>query len=193
MDDPTIPAAWGASAFDDEGLPCRRNVMIEAGVLSCFLYDSTSARRAGTTSTASAVRAGYRSAPGVGARASQLLPGELSAEGVLAHVGDGLLVQSVTGLHSGVNLVSGDFSVGAEGLLVHGGELADAGKGADDRIKHPAHAPWGYRCSQRPRVAALAGGRRNPRYFRNVDERDLNALYPLYARSATNGTKRGPA
>jgi PmbA protein len=124
IDDPTLPAAWGASAFDDEGLACRRNVMIEAGVLSCFLYDSTSARRAGTTSTASAVRAGYRSAPGVGARAAHLLPGELSPEGVLAHVGDGLLVQSVTGLHSGVNLVSGDFSVGAEGLLVRGGELA---------------------------------------------------------------------
>ncbi|HTT88285.1 MAG TPA: TldD/PmbA family protein [Acidimicrobiales bacterium] len=125
MDDPTEPAAWGASAFDDEGLACRRNVMIEEGGLRRFLYDSTSARRAGTASTASAVRAGYTSAPGVGARALQLVPGELSAEEVLAQVGDGLLVQSVTGLHSGVNLVSGDFSVGAEGLLVRGGELAD--------------------------------------------------------------------
>jgi PmbA protein len=125
IDDPTVPSAWGASAFDDEGLACRRNVMIDGGVLRRFLYDSTSARRAGTTSTASAVRAGYRSVPAVGARASALLPGELSPEGVLAHVGDGLLVQSVTGLHSGVNLVSGDFSVGAEGLLVRDGELAD--------------------------------------------------------------------
>jgi PmbA protein len=124
VDDPTLPAAWGAAAFDDEGLACRRNVMIEGGVLRQYLYDSTSARRAATTSTASAVRAGYKSAPGVGARAVQLLPGELSPDDVLAQVGDGLLVQSVTGLHSGVNLVSGDFSVGAEGLLVRGGELA---------------------------------------------------------------------
>jgi PmbA protein len=124
VDDPTTPAAWEAAAFDDEGLACRRNVMIDAGTLSRFLYDSTSARRAGAASTASAVRAGYRSAPGVGARALQLLPGELSPDEVLAEVGEGLLVQSVTGLHSGVNLVSGDFSVGAEGLLVRGGELA---------------------------------------------------------------------
>ena len=66
MDDPTEPAAWGASAFDDEGLACRRNVMIEGGVLRRFLYDSTSARRAGTASTASAVRAGYKTCAGRG-------------------------------------------------------------------------------------------------------------------------------
>jgi PmbA protein len=124
VDDPTNEAAWGASSFDDEGLACRRNTMIEAGVLRSFLYDSTAARRAGTSSTANAVRAGYKSAPGVGARAVYLLPGELSADEVLAEVGDGLLVQSMSGMHSGVNPVSGDFSVGVEGLLVRGGQLA---------------------------------------------------------------------
>jgi PmbA protein len=40
-------------------------------------------------------------------------------------VGDGLYVQSVTGIHSGVNPVSGDFSVGAEGLMIRGGTLAE--------------------------------------------------------------------
>ncbi len=124
VDDPTDQRAWGASRFDDEGLACRRNTMIEDGVLRCFLYDSTSARRAGTVSTASAVRAGFKSAPGVGARAIYLLPGSMNAEEVMGKVGDGLLVQSVSGLHSGVNPVSGDFSVGAEGLLVHDGALA---------------------------------------------------------------------
>jgi PmbA protein len=125
VDDPTVPAAWEAAAYDDEGLACRRNLMIEGGVLRCFLYDSTSARRAGTGSTASAVRAGFKSAPGVGTRAVQLDPGKLSPDEVLAHVGDGLLVQSITGMHSGVNAVSGDFSVGAEGLLVRAGALAE--------------------------------------------------------------------
>jgi PmbA protein len=124
VDDPTEPAAWGAAAFDDEGLACRRNTLIEGGVLRRFLYDSTAARRAGTASTASAVRAGYKTAPGVGARAIYLVPGELGPDELLAQVGNGLLVQSVSGLHSGVNPVSGDFSVGAEGLLVRDGELA---------------------------------------------------------------------
>ena len=124
VDDPTQPAAWRAASFDDEGLACRRNTMIEGGVLRAFLYDSTSARRAGTSSTASAVRAGYKSAPGVGTRAVYLVPGELSPDEVMARMGDGLWVQSLSGLHSGVNPVSGDFSVGAEGLLFQGGELS---------------------------------------------------------------------
>jgi PmbA protein len=123
-DDPTRAEAWGASALDDEGLACRRTVLIEDGALQAFLYDTTSARRAGARSTASAVRAGYKSAPGVGGRAIYLEPGAMSPEQVLAHVGDGLLVQSLSGLHSGVNLVSGDFSAGAEGLLVKDGQLA---------------------------------------------------------------------
>jgi PmbA protein len=97
--------------------------MIEGGVLRAFLYDTTSARRAATSSTASAVRAGYKSAPGVGSRAVYLVPGELSPDEVLARLGEGLLVQSLSGLHSGVNPVSGDFSVGAQGLLFRDGEL----------------------------------------------------------------------
>ncbi|HTV11379.1 MAG TPA: TldD/PmbA family protein [Acidimicrobiales bacterium] len=124
VDDPTNEAAWGASSFDDEGLACRPNTMIDNGALSCFLYDSTSARRAGTSSTASAVRAGFKSAPGVGARAVYLKPGELAPEEVLSHLGHGLLVQSASGFHSGVNPISGDFSVGVEGLLFDGGALA---------------------------------------------------------------------
>jgi PmbA protein len=124
VDDPTLPEAWRAASFDDEGLACRPNTMIEGGVLRAYLYDSTSARRASTSSTASAVRAGYKSAPGVGSRAVYLVPGELSADEVLARLGEGLLVQSLSGLHSGVNPVSGDFSVGAEGLLFRGGELS---------------------------------------------------------------------
>lgn len=123
VDDPTKSEAWGAAATDDEGLASRPNVLIDGGVLRGFLYDTTSARRAGTTSTASATRGGFRSPPGVGVRALFAQPGPLSRDEVLAQVGQGLLVQSLTGLHSGVNLVSGDFSVGAEGLLIEGGAL----------------------------------------------------------------------
>jgi len=125
VDDPTNGLAFGAAAFDAEGLACRRNPLIEGGKLLGYLYDGYAARRAGTTSTASAVRAGFRSTPGVGARAVTLRPGDLDAEGVLAAVGEGLLVQGVIGIHSGVNAVSGDFSVGAEGVMIRGGELAE--------------------------------------------------------------------
>jgi PmbA protein len=124
VDDPTDPEAYGATRYDAEGLATRRNVLIENGVLQRFLYNTYSARRAGTVSTASAVRGGFKSAPGTGARALSLVPGSLSPSAVLAQVGEGLMVQSISGVHSGVNMVSGDFSVGAEGMLIKDGELA---------------------------------------------------------------------
>jgi PmbA protein len=125
VDDPTNPLAYGAAQFDAEGLACRRTTLIEAGRLAAFLYDSYSARLAGTRSTASAVRGGFKSTPGVGARALTLEPGELDQEAIFAAVGDGLFVQGISGVHSGVNRVSGDFSVGAEGLMIRNGVLAE--------------------------------------------------------------------
>jgi PmbA protein len=82
-------------------------------------------RRAGAATTGSAVRGGFKSTPGVGARALHLEPGPLTPDQILASVPEALYVQSVSGLHSGTNPVSGDFSVGAEGLMVRGGELAE--------------------------------------------------------------------
>jgi PmbA protein len=124
VDDPTDPRAYGASSHDGEGLACRRNVLISEGVLGMFVYDTVSARRAGAVSTGSAVRGGFSGTPGAGCRALVLSPGAKGPDEILAAVGDGLYVQSVSGIHSGVNTVSGDFSVGAEGLMIEGGALA---------------------------------------------------------------------
>jgi PmbA protein len=123
VEDPTDARAYGASSHDGEGLACRRNVLISDGILRMFVYDTVSARRAGTTSTGSAVRGGFAGTPGAGCRALLLSPGTKGHEEILAAVGDGLYVQSISGIHSGVNTVSGDFSVGAEGLLIEGGAL----------------------------------------------------------------------
>ncbi|MDQ4068257.1 MAG: TldD/PmbA family protein [Actinomycetota bacterium] len=125
VDDPTNAEAWGAGRFDAEGLASRRNVLVEDGVLRGFLHNSYTGRRCGVASNASAVRGGYRSTPGVGSRALSITPGDRTQEQLMAEVGEGLLVQSVTGLHSGANPVSGDFSVGVEGLLVREGAAAE--------------------------------------------------------------------
>jgi PmbA protein len=125
VDDPTDARALGATSHDAEGLPCRRNVLVDSGVLCGFVFDTTAARRAGTSSTASAVRGGYASTPVAGCRAVVLTPGALDAAGIMAEVGEGLYVQSVTGVHSGVNVVSGDFSVGAEGVMIRSGQFAE--------------------------------------------------------------------
>ena len=127
VDDPTDHRAYGAAAYDAEGLACRRNVLVDRGVLRGFLYDTVSGSRAGVSSTGSAVRGGFAGTPGPGCRALTLAAGPegYDEDGVLAAVGEGLFVQSMTGVHSGVNPVSGDFSVGAEGLMIREGRLAE--------------------------------------------------------------------
>ncbi len=124
-DDPTDARAYGASIFDGEGLACRKNALITGGMLNGFVYDTVSGRRAGVPSTGSAVRGGFAGTPGPGCRALVLEPGTLDRDGVLAAIGDGIYVQSISGVHSGVSPVSGDFSVGAEGFIVRDGKLAE--------------------------------------------------------------------
>ena len=123
VDDPTNPDAYTATEVDGEGLAARRNVLIESGTLRQFVHNSYSARRAGARSTGNATRGGFAGTPGVGCLALQLVPGTKSQAELLADVDDGLLVQEVSGLHSGVNPISGDFSTGASGMLISNGEV----------------------------------------------------------------------
>jgi PmbA protein len=125
FDDPTDADMPGANTHDAEGVPCRRNSLISEGVLQGFLHNTATARRAGTRTTGSATRAGYTSTPGVGVRALRLEPGSRGPEEIIASLPDALYVQSVSGLHSGTNPISGDFSVGAEGLVIRDGALAE--------------------------------------------------------------------
>ena len=125
VDDPTNPLAYTATDVDGEGLAARRNALIEGGVLKQFTHNSYSARRAGTVSTGNAVRGGFAGTPGVGALALSLTPGTRSQEELVADVAEGVLIQSVKGIHSGVNPISGDFSTGAAGLMIRDGRLAE--------------------------------------------------------------------
>ena len=124
IDDATNPLAYSASETDGEGLASRRNVLIDGGRLQQFVHNAYTARRSGTVSTANAVR-GFSSTPGAGCRALSLAPGTQLQPELLEAVGDGVLISSVSGLHSGVNPVSGDFSTGAEGLRISGGALGE--------------------------------------------------------------------
>jgi PmbA protein len=125
VEDPTDARSWGAGTHDAEGLATRRVPLISAGVLDGFVHSSWTARRLGTASTGSAIRAGFKSTPTAGCRAVALTPGPTDPAQLLAGVDEGVLVQEVSGLHSGVNPVSGDFSTGAEGLRIRGGEVAE--------------------------------------------------------------------
>jgi PmbA protein len=122
-DDGTHPEGPSTAPFDGEGAPTRRNALIEDGRLLGFLYDSRTARRAGRSTTGNAGRGSYRSPPSVRTTNLVVEGGDRDLAGLFTQAGDGLYVTEVAGLHSGVNPVSGTFSVGATGLLVENGEI----------------------------------------------------------------------
>jgi PmbA protein len=124
-DDGLDPAGFAAAPVDAEGTPRRRTALIEGGCLRTFLHDAYTARRGGVASTANAGRSGYRAPPGVAASNLIVEPGRSDFEQLLREADDGVLVTDVAGLHSGVNPVSGVFSVGASGRAIAGGALAE--------------------------------------------------------------------
>lgn len=125
LDDPTDPRSLGADSHDGEGLACRPVPLVTDGVLQGFLHDSYTGRRSGHGSTGSAIR-GTRGLPAPGLHALSVRPGTGgSLDDLIAGVDHGLLVFSLAGLHSGVNAVSGDFSVGVEGRMIRNGQLAE--------------------------------------------------------------------
>jgi PmbA protein len=124
-DDGRDPDGPASAPFDDEGVPRRRTALIEGGRLRSYLYDAYTANREGGASTGNAARQSYRSLPGVSTSNLVVAPGSHSFEELLAQAGEGVFVNDVAGLHSGVNPVTGVFSVGASGRIIRNGQLAE--------------------------------------------------------------------
>jgi PmbA protein len=112
---------FGTAPFDGEGLPTRRTVLVEKGILKSYVMNAYTARKLGMASTGSASR-GLAGAPGIGAHNFFLEPGTLTPEQIIGDVKSGLYVTETMGF--GVNLVTGDYSQGAAGLWIENGELA---------------------------------------------------------------------
>ena len=121
IDDGTMTGGFGTSPFDGEGVPTRRTVVIENGVLNSYLLNSYTARKLGLQTTANASR-GLAGTPGIGPGNFFVQPGKKSPKEIIAGVKEGLYVTEFLG--HGVNLVTGDYSRGASGLWISGGELA---------------------------------------------------------------------
>lgn len=125
VDDGLHPGGMATAPFDDEGVPRRATTLIDSGILRGYLYDTYTAAKEGEgiPSTGNAARSSYRAGPGVAPSNLVLAPGEGTLSDLVARVGEGIYVGSITGLHSGANPVSGEFSVGATGHLIEGGAL----------------------------------------------------------------------
>jgi PmbA protein len=121
VDDGTLEHGIATRPFDGEGVASRRTVVIEKGILRSFLYDATTARKAKAKSTSSASRA-WASLPSIGTSNFYLQAGEQKPEAIIKGVKSGLYVTAMLG--SGADVVTGDYSRGANGIWIENGELA---------------------------------------------------------------------
>jgi PmbA protein len=120
IDDGTMVGGFGTSPFDGEGIPTRRTVVIENGVLKSYVLNTYTAKKLGLQTTANASR-GLAGTPGIGPGNYFLQPGARTPQQLIGDVKEGLYVTEFLGM--GVNLVTGDYSRGASGIWISGGEL----------------------------------------------------------------------
>jgi PmbA protein len=120
IDDGTIPALFGTSPFDDEGVPSRRTVVIEDGVLQNYLLNTYTARKLGMKTTGNASR-GLTGNAGVGHGNFYLENGQTPPSDLIGSLSSGFYVTELIGF--GVNIVTGDYSRGAAGLWIENGQL----------------------------------------------------------------------
>ena len=120
---PNGAGGFGSSPFDGEGLPSRRTIIVQNGVLQTWLLNTYTARKLGLKSTHNASR-GLAGTPGIGCGNLYLQPGTLTPDQIIDEVQAGLYVTGLMGF--GTNTVTGDYSRGATGLWIENGQLTHA-------------------------------------------------------------------
>ncbi|QSB08730.1 TldD/PmbA family protein [Lysinibacillus fusiformis] len=124
FEDPLMDGVPGATTFDAEGSPARKIKLIENGKLLTFMHNRRTAKKAGEQSTGNAFKNNYRSAITVGPHNVYLKPGEKNLDDLIEKTEKGVLIIELQGTHSGINSISGDFSLYATGFLIEDGKLA---------------------------------------------------------------------
>lgn len=125
-DDPLLPDGPNSRPFDAEGVASKAHVVVENGVFRTFLHNLKTAHKDGVETTGNAGKAGYSSAVHVKPSNFFFAKGEMTFDELLASVGDGLVITSVSGLHAGANAVSGDFSLLSKGYTIKDGKREKA-------------------------------------------------------------------
>ncbi len=120
-----LPGTNIIESFDDEGVDKKDLEIIKDGVLKSFVHNIETADKDGVETTASAARS-YKSTSFPGISNLLIEAGDTDFESLLEKMGDGLLITSIQGLHSGLNPVSGEFSVPCNGFLVESGKVKRA-------------------------------------------------------------------
>ncbi|HZK33622.1 MAG TPA: TldD/PmbA family protein [Tissierellaceae bacterium] len=123
VDNPYLKDGFASISFDDEGTKTIKKNIIDQGVLTTYLHNWKTANKDGEKSTGNAKRSSYKSSIDIGASNFYVEKGEKSFEDILSTIEDGVYITELAGLHSGLNPISGDFSLPANGFKINNGKL----------------------------------------------------------------------
>ena len=128
VDDGRLAGGIASAPFDGEGVPTSETVLIDAGQLKGFLYNTYTAAKERLTSTGNGVRGSFKGTPEVGTTNFFIRPGKMNHEQMIKEVKNGLYVTEVMGMHT-ANPISGDFSLGAAGIWIENGQFTKPVRG----------------------------------------------------------------
>ncbi|MGL4672642.1 TldD/PmbA family protein [Cetobacterium sp.] len=120
-DNPHLKDGYGSAPFDAEGVPTKPKNLIENGVLKTYIHNLKTSKKDGVESTGNAAKGGYKGTMGISTFNLYLEKGENSFDTLLNKIQNGILITGFSGLHSGLNSISGDFSLATEGFLIENG------------------------------------------------------------------------
>lgn len=126
IDNPLCELAPSQDSFDDEGVSARVTPLVSNGVFNTFLHNLKTAKMLGKETTGNGYKAGVASGVSVKPSNFYLEPGDKSLDELFALCGDGFYLTSVAGLHAGVNVINGDFSLQASGYVIENGKMGKA-------------------------------------------------------------------
>lgn len=120
---PHLKDGPASAPFDSEGVPTQQKRVVDQGVLTTYFHNLRTAAKSGVAPTGNGFRGSYKSSVGIAPTNLIIEPGPWSAHGLLNNLGDGILITAFDGLHSGLNSISGDFSLSARGFRIENGKL----------------------------------------------------------------------
>jgi len=124
-DDALLENELGSSAFDDEGVKTADKVVVENGILKTYLYNLKTAEKDNVKSTGNGFKSNFKSYVETSGTNFYIENGKISFEDLVKEVGDGIIIRGLNGLHSGINTISGDFSLLADGFKVENGKVSN--------------------------------------------------------------------
>ena len=124
IDDPYMDGGLASKSFDGEGVACKYKKVVDKGVLKTYFHNLKTAKKDGIETTGNASKGSYKSSINIAPSNFYVEKGERSLDEMIASVEKGIMITELQGLHSGLNSVSGDFSLAALGFLIEGGKIS---------------------------------------------------------------------